>query len=405
MGGMSALIVHLPAQPVSASTEFEYAVTLDGHAVHNHGSAQAALLPAPGGAGAEVVAIVPASMLSWHRVELPKGSTARSPRLRAVLEGLLEDQLLDEPESVHFALQPQARSAGPVWVAACDTAWLREAVQALETAARPVTRIVPEFAPEGQPMLYALGDPQQPVLVLAGAEGVTALPLGVQALSLLPPSVQDAPCVAEPAVAALAEQVLQRHPVLQQAPQRWVVAAQSAWDLAQFEFSSSGRARSLKKLGAAWADLLAAPQWRPARWGVLLLVGVNLVGLNAWAWRERTALETKREAIARTLTQTFPHVKVVVDPPLQMEKEVAALRQLAGATSGRDLEAMLGAVSTAVPPQRPVNGVEFAAGELRLKGLALTTEESQDVSATLKGQGYAAAMQGEALVVSREGSP
>ena len=85
---MSALIVFLPPQPTGASVEFDYAVTADGSSLESHGSAQAALLPLPGRAGAEVVAVVPAAMLSWHRLELPKGTTAASPRLRAVLEGL-----------------------------------------------------------------------------------------------------------------------------------------------------------------------------------------------------------------------------------------------------------------------------------------------------------------------------
>ena len=222
---MSALIVHLPAQPVSASTEFGYALTADGSTVQSHGSAQAALLPAPTRAGAEVVAVVPAAMISWHRVELPKGTTPTSPRLRAVLEGLLEDQLLDEPESLHMALQPQLRGTSQLWVAACDRAWLRGAVQALEAAERRASRIVPEFAPEGDPVLYALGEPQRPMLVLAGREGVTALPLSSQVLPLLPALPEGTPCVAEPAVAALAEQVLHRQPVLQQAPQRWLQSA------------------------------------------------------------------------------------------------------------------------------------------------------------------------------------
>jgi general secretion pathway protein L len=402
---MSALVVHLPPQPLSASTEFDYALTVDGSTLQSHGSAHAALLPVPARAGAEVVAVVPAAMISWHRVELPHGTTARSPRLRAVLEGLLEDQLLDEPESLHFALQPPTRVAGPQWVAACDRAWLRSAVQALEAAERPASRIVPEFAPEGEPVLYALGDPQQPRLVLAGNQGVTALPLTQQALPLLPSLPQDTPCIAEPAVAALAEQVLHRQPVLQQAPQRWLHAAQSAWDLAQFEFSSSGRARTLKKLGTVWGDVLAAPQWRPARWGVLLLVAVNLLGLNAWGWRERSGLEAKRETIRQTLTQTFPHVKVVVDAPVQMEREVTTLRQLTGATSGRDLEAMLGIVSTASPAQRPISAIEFNAGELRLKGLALTPAEAQSLAPVLKSQGYTAVVQGDTLVVTQEGTP
>jgi general secretion pathway protein L len=206
-------------------------------------------------------------------------------------------------------------------------------------------------------------------------------------------------------VAALAEQILHRQPMLQQAPQRWIQAAQSRWDLAQFEFSSSGRTRTLKKLGTAWSGLLSAPQWRAARWGALLLIAVNLLGLNAWAWRERSALADKRDAIGRTLTQTFPQVKVVVDAPTQMAREVAALRQVTGVTTGRDLEAMLGALSLSAPPQRIVGAIEFNAGELRVKGLASSSAEAQPIAAMLKSMGYSAALQGDALVLTQEGTP
>jgi general secretion pathway protein L len=402
---MSALIVLLPPDPASASAEFDFVVTNDGSTAARHGSAQAAVLPLPERGGVEVIAVVPAARLSWHRIELPKGTSAGSPRLRAVLEGLLEDQLLDEPDALHFALPPQARPGVPLWVASCDRAWLRSALQVLESVERPVSRIVPEFAPEGEPALYAVGDPQRPMLVLAGSDGVLTLPLSAQALPLLPALPESTRCIAEPAVAELAEQVLHHRPVLQQAPQRWLQAAQSDWDLAQFEFSSSGRARAMKKLGTAWADILAAPQWRAARWGAVLLVGLNLAGLNAWAWREHSALEHKREAIRQILIQTFPNVKVVVEPAVQMEKEVAALRQSTGAMSSRDLEAMLGALSGAPLPQRSATGVQYKPGELRIKGLALNTEEAESVASALSAQGYAAVVEGETLVVTKGGTP
>ena len=402
---MSALIVLLTPDPGSASAEYEYVVTTDGVAADSHGSAQAALLPLPRRGGTEVVAVVPAGRISWHRIVLPKGSTAASPRLRSVLEGLLEDQLLDEPEALHFALPPQVRTGEPVWVATCDRGWLRDALQALEAAQRPVARIVPEFAPQGDPVLFAIGEPQHPLLVLAGSEGVIMLPLTSQALSLLPSLPESTRWVAEPAVAALAEQVLQHRPELQQAPQRWLQAAQSDWDLAQFEFSRTGRARAMKKIGTAWADLLAAPQWRAARWGAVLLVALNLLGLNAWAWRERAALDDKRMAMRQILTGTFPHVKVAVDPPVQMAKEVAALRQTTGAVSSRDLEAMLGALSSAPLPQRPAAAIEYASGELRVRGIASSQDEAEPIISALAGQGYAAALQGEMLVVTRAGTP
>lgn len=399
---MSALIVVLPPHPASAATEFTYVVTTDGASVARHGAAQAAVLPASARAGSEVVALVPATMLSWHRVDLPRGVTPRTPRLRAVLEGLLEDRVLDEPETLHFALQPDARAEAAVWVATCDREWLKGALQLLEGAGRPVSRIVPEFAPQAVPALYAMGDPEDARLVVTSREGVTALPLAAAALAALPSLPEDTTCIAEPAVAKLAEQVLQQQPILQQPADRWVRAAQSNWDLAQFDLSSSGRARVYKKLATLWSDMLAAPEWRPARWGAVALVVLNLVGLNAWAWRERAAIDAKREAMQRTLTQTFPSVKVVVDAPVQMEREIAALRQATGATSGRDLEAMLGALAMALPPQNTIGAMDYANDELRVRGLTLGPDEARNLAAAMKTRGYNAAVNGDTLVVTQE---
>ena len=153
---MSSLIVSLPPGHASSTTEWAYALTPDGRTLADHGRTVAALLPLPRGAGAEVVAVVPVQALAWHRVTLPKGMAAGSPRLRAALDGLLEEQLLDEPEALHLALQPGGRAGEPAWVATCDRAWLRNALQLLEAANRPVTRIVPEFAPEGEAALAQL---------------------------------------------------------------------------------------------------------------------------------------------------------------------------------------------------------------------------------------------------------
>ena len=79
---MSTLIVSLPLESASSATEWAYAVTADGRTLADHGKAPAALLPAPRGAGGEVVALVPAPALAWHRVDLPKGITPGTPRLR-----------------------------------------------------------------------------------------------------------------------------------------------------------------------------------------------------------------------------------------------------------------------------------------------------------------------------------
>jgi general secretion pathway protein L len=287
-------------------------------------------------------------------------------------------------------------------VAVCDRAWLRQALQALEAAGRGATRIVPEFAPEGAPALAVIGDAEQPFVVASSPDGVLALPLSAAVLPLLPALPEEAPRLAEPAVAATAEQVLQHQVVLQQAPQRWLEAARTGWDLAQFEFASSSRARALKKLATGWGEVLRGRAWRPARWAAVALVVLNVVGLNAWAWKERASLQAKREAVRNTLTETFPRVRVVVDAPVQMEREVAALRQQTGVASPRDLDALLGALATALPPGRAPTRIDYGSGELRVAGLALGGTALDQVATQLHSLGYTARGEGEVLVVRAE---
>ncbi len=410
---MSSLIVVLPSADSAAATVYTFVqVSADNTVVH-HADAPAALLPKPTGPGAEVVAVVPVRALSWHQVELPKGTTASSPRLRAVLDGLLEDRLLDEPDNLHFALQPAARAGEPVWVAACNRAWLRQALAALEAAQRPANRIVPEFAP-GQPTRWhALAPDHESALaqlVVCGEQGVTLLPLAADGASTelmpgLPPLADDSPLLAEPAVAALAEQRLHRRVTLQQSSQRLAQAAQGEWDLAQFDLASSGRARAMKRLTGSWRELLFAPRWRPARWGLAVLLMAHVLGLNAWAFGERRALQAKEQAVRATLSQTFPQVKVILDAPLQMEREVALLRQATGSTSGRDLEAVLSAFGATAPEGKALTAIEFVANEVRMKGLSLNDAELAHVSTQLRAKGYAVQRQNDSLVVKQEGNP
>ena len=411
---MSTLLLHLPLLRAGTETEYRYTLSADGHSASGQGSARAALLPAAGRGAGEMVAVVPVRALSWQRVQLPQGVGSQSPRLRAVLDGLLEERLLDDTAQLHFALQPGARAGSLVWVAICDRAWLRESLQALEAAGRPVARVVPEFAPgptaSGQPELFVQGTPDDPQLVITGYgadQGVAVLPLSGAALALgqsgtasADPEAASAPPVhAEPAVATLAEQALQRPVQLQTASERALQAAASAWDLAQFDLANSGRTRALRKAGTLAGALLRAPQWRAARWGALLLVLAHLVGLNAWAWQERQTLAAKQAGVRNALTQTFTQVQVVVDAPVQMERELVLLRQSAGSMSASDLEPLMAAAAQALPAPWQASAIDYAAGELRLRGPELTTEEEAQARQTLAASGHQLRSDSGALVL------
>ena len=410
---MSTLIICLPHAAQTAAVNYDYALTTDGRALADHASVPVALLPAAQ-RGAEIVAVVPASMLSWHAVTLPKGIGSGSQRLRAILDNLLEDRLLDEPASLHLALAAGAAGSGPVWVAACDKSWLRGHLQALEASGRPIARIVPEFAPEtGALQVHVIGEPDAAEVVATGRDvaGVLRVPFGPVAFALLPPQApdEDVLVLAEPALAALAEDFLQRKVSLLTRPQRWLDAARSPWDLAQFDMASSSRSRTVKRISGVGRDFLQAPNWRPARWGVLLVLLANVAGLNAWAYKERSAQQSRRAVIGQTLTQTFPAVRVVVDAPLQMEREVAALRQATGAASGRDLEAILVALASATPAGGSATSLEYAAGELRLMGLAAEGGDAASITKLLTALGYSSRIEGNALLVRqdsrKEGQP
>jgi general secretion pathway protein L len=420
---MSTLILHLPLGRPGNAAEYSYTLTADGHSATSHATAPAALLPEPTRPGGEVVAVVPARALSWQRVQLPPGlplgAGQQTPRLRAVLDGLLEDRLLDDPADLHFALQPGARAGEPLWVAVCGRGWLREHLQALEAAGRRVARVVPEFAPgptaSGAPELCALGTPEDACVVVTGhgaGQGVAVLPLSGMALTLasagLPAPADDGDDAlvvrAEPAVAALAERTLGRRVTLQTTSERALDAARGEWDLAQFDLASTGRTRMLRKAGTVTSALLYAPQWRAARWGAALLVVAHLVGLNAWAWQEKRTLAAKQTAVRSALTQTFPKVQVVVDAPVQMERELAQLRQAAGSVSARDMEPLLTAAGAALPNGHQPSAIEYTPGELRLRGVALGPDEEAAFSAQLQAAGYRARLDDGSLLVRAEGS-
>jgi general secretion pathway protein L len=429
---MSTLILFLPPARPGPATEYSYTLTADGHTALRHATAPAALLPEPTRPGGEVVAVVPARALSWQRVSLPPGlplgAGQQTPRLRSVLEGLLEDRVLDDAAQLHFAIQPGAHAGSPVWVAVCDRAWLRENLQTLEAAGRRVSRVVPEFAPgptaSGNPELCALGTPEEAYVVLTGhgpEQGVAVLPLTNMALALARagmPAAGPADATddensalvvrAEPAVAALAERTLGQQGqriALHTNTQRALDAARGDWDLAQFDLASTGRTRAVRKVGSAMSAALYAPQWRAARWGAGLLVVAHVVGLNAWAWQERQSLAAKQAGVRNALTQTFPQVQVVVDAPVQMERELALLRQAAGSVSARDLEPLLAAAGAALPNGRQPTGIEYTPGELRLRGVALEPDEETALSARLQAAGYRARLDDGSLLLRAEGAP
>lgn len=407
---MSSLILSLPSPTSPADAELHYVLSDDGWRVLRSGRCAAALLPAPGRTD-ETVAVVPARQLSWHRVTLPQGTLAQTQRLRTVLESLLEEQLLDDPGTLHFALQPGAATGTPIWVAVCERAWLWGSLQQLEAAGHRVDRIVPACAPgptaSGGPECTLTGSPGDALAVLTGMgedQATSLLPLQAQTLAqLLPPATL---LRAEPAVTELAERSFGRPVALQSLDEGLLAASRGTWDLAQFEFASSGRQRALRWLGTSANSVWRAPAWRAARWALATLALVQIVALNFWAWQDARALAQQQAAVRGLLQQTFPQVKLVVDAPVQMRKQVALLRQQTGALSAGDFESLLSAAAAALPAGLEPTRIDYADGQLRLAGLTLSAEQKTALEQQLAPRQLGSSTENGVLVVhSARGRP
>jgi general secretion pathway protein L len=99
------------------------------------------------------------------------------------------------------------------------------------------------------------------------------------------------------------------------------------------------------------------------------LLLINLLGLNLWAWQVQVQISAQRDSVNALLISTFPQVKVVIDAPIQMRRELEAMQKNSAQLQDADMDVMLQVLSTswaagAVPTQ-----IDYRGGTLRLGGL------------------------------------
>ena len=233
--------------------------------------------------------------------------------------------------------------------------------------------------------------------------GVWGLPLaGVNAanLGLSTAELQNAEIQAEPTVVAAVSERLARTAQLMPPAQHWLASLQSGWDMAQFGFQRHTQARLLKTVQRTSNQLWHQPEWRMARWGLLVLLLSQMLGLNAWAWKTRSDWQAQQQAWTKMLRQSFPETTLVVDAPLQMQQQVARLRQGSGLLSPSDLETMLGALGQALPAHMTAPGQwQFETGQLRLIHWPLKANEQATLQQALAAQGYAWRAEGDAWLM------
>jgi general secretion pathway protein L len=393
----------------------------DGANIDDSGRTAPALLRQRGNIA---LALLPEEALSWQLIRVPRAPAAR---LQTALLGLVEEHLLDDGEHCHFALSPGARGGASAWLAVTDRDWLAGQLAALQAAGLQIDRVVPLMAPPepvagelpadaaapgGAAMpvhLHVqtgaeLADADLPtgggssedelVVSVASADGVACWPAaGSLARRLLPDPMPLACRITASSAAAAAAEVWLAGPrghadlriTMLSRAERMVEAAASAWNLRQFNLSAPNRGGTA--LRAAWQNW-CSPAWRAVRYGLVGLVLVQLIGLNAWAWQQRSALSERRAAMVQLLRSSHPQVRAVLDAPLQMQRETDTLRAAAGRAGDSDLEVLMMAVASAWPANTPSVSLAFDAGRLTLASPDLRAAAADAIAARLRPAGW-----------------
>jgi general secretion pathway protein L len=383
---------------VHAPDDYSFVFSADGTVVTQVGRTAASLLPKAD----RVIVVLADADISWHKIKVPKAPPAR---LRAALAGILEEALLDDEGATHLVLAPGAQPGRSGWVAVAHKPWLSAVIQALEAAGNDVEKVVPSSAPVAQPIgHFYLDDPTDAEgtvnLVLARKEGVNFVNLdGALAKSLILGAGELARWTATPAAAPHAERWLGTRVAVLTEAERAMLACRVATNLRQYDLAARHRGmRALREMGRRFM----LPEWRAVRWGLVGLLAMQLIGLNAYAWYQERVLASKREAMNETLRTTFPGVRTVLDAPLQMQRETDRARALAGRAGDGDFESLLGAAAAAWPDGAgPAPTLRYEPGKLTLTAPGWGETQIKQLRDRLAAAGLAAEFADGRVVVTR----
>ncbi len=303
-------------------------------------------------------------------VKLPPLSGARLAR---ALPNLVEDSLLQDAHSCAFALGPRLGDERRL-VAVIDRNWLEFVVGALErrgvrvSAAWPAQLVLP-LAPGGWSVACVHDGLAVRTGELDGFGWSASRDPDFRTEALV--AAVDAAAQAAGRPQSLAAYAEDRgwQPSVVRAEQRIGVPIAFAGLAAP---QPAGVDLLSARQGSAGSRWLATMDWRAWRLPLGLAAGCVLawlIGLNLhWAQlaRERTQLRAQME---QTFRQAFPNAQVVVDPLLQMQRQVADLRLNTGQSGPDDFLPLLARFSLALGPRAndALAALEYRGGKLRAR--------------------------------------
>jgi general secretion pathway protein L len=368
---MSLLRIHLPSAWPDAdpATPLPWC-RLGGARGELTDAGNAALAELPPADTCELV--IPAELVLLTRARLPRGS---KQKMRQLLPFAIEDRLVAEPDTVHVAAGSHLAD-GQTALAVIDKAWLAQSLARLDAAGLRPRSAWPEtllaaLPADGWTMVW---DGRSGFL-RSGTQTGMSLDGGSSAQ---PPAALLLSVAEARAAAALPQRLLLR--LRESAPppdvEAWsqalgvAVEVGEAWSPLQHPDAPSG---GIDLLQGAFAPSTPARQWWPSLRLPLLLAGLIVLlqlGATTVEWLQLTREKQRLQASMETsFRAAFPDARVVIDAPLQMQRNLAELRGTAGQPSPLDFLPLLARAATALDAdsRSGLRAIQYEGSQIKLE--------------------------------------
>ncbi|MBI3903320.1 MAG: hypothetical protein HY306_10355 [Nitrosomonadales bacterium] len=387
---MSILRIYFSENWRDSTSPCPWALCDDSGALLQSGNDPLAALPR----GHECIAIAAPDRVLSIAAKLPPGSRRR---WQAALPFVAEEYTLPDPEDNHVIPGPLLAD-GRIMLAVMDKPWLKRITEACRAANLSVRRMVAEtFLPALAPETWVLvWDGNSGFLRTASSSGMAldqgdthtaplALRLSLDAAATRPQKI-------ELRFAQHVAEALRTLPQWNELPV--TLSAGATWDWRYAPIPDDA-------LNLLWGDFAPRarirehwPQLRPALLILLAALGVEAAGANLEWFSLASEKKMLAQDMERSFRSAFGNNGVLVNAPLQMQRNLAELRHSAGLPDDGDFLPLLDAAAPALAalPQGSVHALHYEAGRLDVDLKLARSDDFRALQQRLQGKGIAVLM-------------
>lgn len=339
--------------------------------------------------------VVPASLVLLAQVKVP---TRNRRKMLQLLPFIVEEKLMYEPDSIHVVAGPQL-PGGDTVVAVIDKAWMKRVIEALQKAGLPPWRMWPETLMPAVPLgTWTVAWNGREGFVRTGMLSGQSLdggsdeapPLGLLLAAKEAAENGSAPRKINVQLAEGADQ-----PDLESWTARLGISVAIAgvwdWSVAAYDME-----KGVNLLQGEFAPARLELDWRQRLRMPLILAGVIVAlelggGLADWLMLSYEKHQLDAD-IQKTFRQAFPEAKVIVDAPLQMQRNLAELRHARGVSDPADFLPVLAKAAPVFSQPEPIKiqSMRYDNSGLRVDVLLRGSQRPEQMRDRLQSSGLKA---------------